>query len=255
MVADSAAYRRIATLMAHEGLLLRRAPGPLIGYTIMPLLLMVVLQPTLEWLSRVSASDAGGTGQAAAGMAVMFSLFALKLVGADVLQERTWHTWDRLRASPARLGDVLIGKAVPLLGVLVAHQFVIFGFAVAVFGLRPAGSWWAVVPVVVVWSSCVLVLGAAAATFVRSPAQLSAAGDIAAILTSILGGALVPIALLPSWLRAVAPISPGYWAMRCYRGVLDDPAGVPMMASLAGLASFLVLGLIVTALLGRTRRA
>ena len=54
---------------------------------------------------------------------------------------------------------------------------------------------------------------------------------------------------------AIAPISPGYWAMRCYRGVLDDPAGVPMMASLAGLASFLVLGLIVTALLGRTRRA
>src|SRR5947208_1204399 len=91
MVADSAAYRRIATLMAHEGLLLRRAPGPLIGYTIMPLLLMVVLQPTLERLSRVSAPDAGGTGQAAAGMAVMFSLFALKLVGADVLQERTWQ--------------------------------------------------------------------------------------------------------------------------------------------------------------------
>ena len=51
MVADSAAYRRIATLMAHEGLLLRRAPGPLIGYTIMPLLLMVVgkvVKPTLH---------------------------------------------------------------------------------------------------------------------------------------------------------------------------------------------------------------
>ena len=254
MLAERAARCRIAALMAHQGTLLLRAPGPLIGYTVMPLLLMTVLQPTFERLARVSPSEVGGTSQAAAGMAVMFALFALKLVGADVLQERTWHTWDRLRASPARIGEVLVAKTVPLLGVLTLHQGIIIGFAMVVFGLRPSAPWWAVPLVVVAWSSCVLALGAAAATLVRTPAQLSAAGDIAAIVTSTLGGALVPIALLPGWLRVLAPLSPGYWAMRCYRGVLDDPAAVSM-ASVAGLASFVVLGLILSASLVRRRPA
>jgi ABC-2 type transport system permease protein len=116
---------------------------------------------------------------------------------------------------------VLIGKAVPMLGVLLAHQAVILGFAIVTFGLRPATSWWAVAFVALGWSTCVLVLGAASSTLVTSPAQLSAAGDIAAILTSILAGALVPISLLPGWLRALAPLSPGYWAMRCYWLVLS----------------------------------
>ena len=254
MAPDRATRRRLAALMAHEGVLLMRAPGPLIGYTVMPLLLMTVLQPMLERLAHVGSPEAGGTPQAAAGMAVMFALFALKLVGANVLQERTWHTWDRLRASPARSGDVLIGKAVPLLGVLTLHQGLILAYAVVVFGLRPAAPWWAVLLVVIGWSSCVLILGAASATLVRTPAQLSTAGDIAAILTSMLGGALVPIALLPSWLRALAPLSPGYWAMRCYRGVLADPATVSM-ASVAGLAAFVALGLIVCASLLRVRTA
>ena len=34
-------------------------------------------------------------------MAVMFSLFALKIGAAHLLSERTWHAWDRLPASPA----------------------------------------------------------------------------------------------------------------------------------------------------------
>jgi ABC-2 type transport system permease protein len=68
--------RRVSAIVAHETRLLARAPGPLIGYTVMPLLLMTVLQPTLERLSRVSPLEVSGTAHAAAGMAVMFALSA-----------------------------------------------------------------------------------------------------------------------------------------------------------------------------------
>jgi ABC-2 type transport system permease protein len=188
-------------------------------------------------------------------MAVMFSLFALKVVGAGILQERTWHTWDRLRASPARPGEVLLGKAVPTLGVLIVQQAVILGFAAAAFGLRPAAPWWMLPVVVIAWSACILVLGTAAATLVRSPAQLSAAGDIAVVFTSILGGALVPLAWLPTWLRVLGPVSPGYWAMRCYRAALDAPGAVPMVGSMIGLAVFFALGVALSASLARSRAA
>jgi ABC-2 type transport system permease protein len=254
MPIDPAARSRIAALVRHEALLLARAPGPLVGYTVMPLLLMTVLRPMLELLSRVSPMpEWNGTAQAAAGMAVMFSLFALKVVGAGFLQERTWHTWDRLHASPARNSEILIGKAVPMLGVLIVQQAIILGFAMAAFGLRPATTWWLLVLAAIAWSGCILVLGTAAATLVRSPAQLSAAGDIAAVLTSILGGALVPAALLPSWLRYVGPLSPGYWAMRCYRAALANLGGWSMIESLAGLALFTALGVALSASLVRNR--
>jgi ABC-2 type transport system permease protein len=254
VIADTAA--RLAALMRHEATLLARSPGPLIGYTVMPLLLMTVLRPMLERMARLSAAPGlDGTTQAAAGMAVMFSLFALKVVGAGILQERTWHTWDRLHASPARAGEVLAGKAVPALGALIVQQAVILGFAAAAFGLRPAAPWWALALVVLGWSGCVLVLGTAAATLVRSPAQLSAAGDIAVVLTSILGGALVPAAWLPGWLRVLGPISPGYWAMRCYRAALDGPATVSVSGAAIGLAVFMALGIVLSASLVRSRAA
>src|SRR5262249_410178 len=78
----------------------------------------------------------GGTRQAAAGMAVMFSLFAINVVGAKVLAERGWHTWDRLRATPASPAELLAGKALPMLAVLLFQQAVVPGTAPAP-GARP----------------------------------------------------------------------------------------------------------------------
>ena len=254
MSRDPGARGRIAALVRHEAILLARAPGPLIGYTVMPVLLMTVLRPMLERVAALGATTAmGGTAQAAAGMAVMFSLFALKVVGAGFLQERTWHTWDRLRASPARPSEILIGKAVPMLVVLLVHQAIILGFAMAVFGLRPAAAWWPLALVTIAWTGCILILGTAAATLVQSPAQLSVAGDIAAVFTSILGGALVPAELLPGWLRAVGPLSPGYWAMRSYQAALVDSGASSLPGALAGLGCFIALGIVLSASLARRR--
>jgi ABC-2 type transport system permease protein len=247
--------RRIGALVRHEAVLLARAPGPLIGYTVMPVLLMTVLRPMLERVAALGLTTGmgGGTAQAAAGMAVMFSLFALKVVGAGFLQERTWHTWDRLGASPARRSELLIGKAVPMLMVLLVHQAIIIGFAMVVFGLRPAAAWWPLALVAIAWTGCILILGTAVATLVQSPAQLSVAGDIAAVLTSILGGALMPAELLPGWLRAVGPLSPGYWAMRSYRAALVDPSTSSLIGGLAGLGCFIALGIALSAALARRR--
>ena len=86
-----------------------------------------------------------------------------------------------------------------------------------------------------------------------SPAQLSVAGDIAAVLTSILGGALVPAELLPGWLRVVGPLSPGYWAMRSYRAALVDPGPASLIGGLAGLGCFIALGIALSASLARRR--
>jgi ABC-2 type transport system permease protein len=212
---------RLAAEIRHQTVLIARDPGPMIGYAVMGLLLITVTRPLYAALGRlIPASAAGGIDQAAAGMAVMFSLFALKVGAAHLLNERTWHTWDRLRASPASFAEILAGKALPIFIAIAAQQALLFGFATAAFGLHSRAGWWALAVCALAWSACVLFLGFGASTLARSPAQLSAAGDIFALLTTVLGGAIVPVTLLPGWLRDIAPTSPGYWALDAYRCAL-----------------------------------
>ena len=95
---------RLAAEVRHQSVLIARDPGPLIGYTVMGLLLITATRPLYAVLSQLGmGSGESGIDRAAAGMAVMFSLFALKVGAAQLLNERTWHTWDRLRTSPAGL--------------------------------------------------------------------------------------------------------------------------------------------------------
>ncbi|GAA4607272.1 hypothetical protein GCM10023195_27440 [Actinoallomurus liliacearum] len=54
--------------------------------------------------------------------------------------------------------------------------------------------------------------------------ELSAAYDIGGMLLSSLGGALVPLGALPHWVAGVAPISPGYWAVRGLHAALTGDA-------------------------------
>ncbi len=230
----------------HQAILIVRDPGPLIGYTVMPLLVIVVLKPMFTALGR---GGLDGAAQAASAMAVMFALFALKTVGAMLLDERAWHTWDRLHSSPAPMSEVLAAKAVPVFAALVVQQTILFSFAALAYGLTPP-SLAALATVVVAWSACILLLGTAASTLMRSAAQLSAAGDLFALAMTIIGGALVPSYLLVSWLRAAGPVSPGYWALDAYRAALSGGA---LARPLAMLGAFALAGVAATVAITRRR--
>jgi len=77
-----------------------------------------------------------GTAQVVTGMLVLFSLLALSVVGGSIMAERAWRTWDRLRMTPARAGELLLGKAVPAFAMLAAQEVVVISFGVVVFGLN-----------------------------------------------------------------------------------------------------------------------
>ena len=255
MSPDLSTVRRVGAIARHQCVLMAGDPGPLIAFIVMPMVLVSVIQPMMVTLAHAAPGEVvDGTGQATAGMAVMFSLFVLKLAGASLLDEwMTWRTWDRVRSSPARVGEVLAGKAAPMLGYLLAQQFVLFVFASVAFGLRSTPDWGLVAVVGLVWALCVLALGSGVAMLVRTSAQLSAVGDISAVVITIMGGALVPSAMLPDWMNAVGPVTPGYWAMRAYRSALDGQAGAEFAQSLAVLGGFTALGLVTGAVVATVR--
>ncbi|BBA95357.1 hypothetical protein RVR_185 [Actinacidiphila reveromycinica] len=226
---------RTGVLIRHNTAVLLNEPGPLIGRLVMPLMMLLAMRP----LYQAAQGGAAGTTQAVIGSLVMFSLLALSIVGSSILSERVWRTWDRLRVTPVRPVELLVGKAVPVLGVLAAQQVVVLGFGVVVFGM-PVADPGLLVVACAVWGLALLGMGSAVGLLAGSYGQLSAVLDIGAFLLTTLGGALVPISTLPGWVRAVAPASPGYWGADCLRHAAAGDTG----RTLTGIAVLLAVALV-----------
>jgi ABC-2 type transport system permease protein len=228
-------------LARHNTTLMLREPGPVISRLLQPLVLIALMRP----LYVAALHRGGGTIQVITGMLVMFSLLALSIIGTGIFAERGWRTWDRLRATPARTSELLIGKAAPALALLIAQQAVVLGFGAAVFGLRvPDPGLLAVAAGA--WAFALLGLGATLGAVARSQSELNVAYDIGGLLLSAMGGALVPLAELPGWAHAIAPVSPGYWAMAALRSaLLGQTAGtlraVAVLAAIAVAAGALAI--------------
>jgi len=217
---------RTGALVRHNTMLMLREPGPLASRMVLPLAFLLLLHPLYE------QAQAGSRGviQAVIATLVTFSLLAMSIAGSSILTERIWHTWERIRASAAAPAEQLIGKALPIVGALLLQQAAILSFGVAALGL-PVPALPLLMVAVLAWTLAVTAIGAVLGLLARSLGALSACYDIGGMLVSSLGGALVPLAAMPLWIRHVAPASPGYWAVSALEAALHGEAGRTLTAS------------------------
>jgi ABC-2 type transport system permease protein len=237
---------RLAAVARHNTVLFTREPGPAISRIVMPLVFVSLLRP----LYQAAQGKAAGTTQAVAGGLVLFSLLGMSLVGLAIVTERGWRTLDQLRATPARTIELVAGKAAPVLALLLAQQAILIGYAVAVLGLRPA-SYGLLAMAVLAWAMALLGMGSAIGAVVRSYSELSVVVDVGSVVLTGLAGALVPLSTMPGWASTVAPISPGYWAMRAISGALDGDPGNTLPAAAILLAIATVAGIVAAARIAR----
>jgi ABC-2 type transport system permease protein len=235
---------RIGSMVRLNTTLLLREPGPVASRLIMPLVLIGVLHP-LYVAALSGAGEGAGTTQIVSGMLVMFSMFALSIVGSAILTERSWKTWDRLRATPSASWELLVGKAIPALGVLVLQQVVVLTYGYVLFGLS-IESLGLLTIAVSTWVVTLLCVGMMLGALARSHSELAVYYDIGGIILTTLGGALVPLSLMPGWAQTLAPLSPGYWAMDSYRSALSGDVGSLLQNSVVLLALAAVSGAIAS---------
>ena len=144
--------------------LLGRDPGPLIGRIVQPCLLVLLMRPL--YVSSMDGQQQG-TVQVVLGYQVMFSLLGMSIVGASILTERRWSTFDRLRATPARTLELLAGKAIPVLVFLLVQQGILLTLGIVAFDLH-VDDYGLVVLAELAWALAVLCMGAAIALMVNS---------------------------------------------------------------------------------------
>jgi ABC-2 type transport system permease protein len=241
--------RRSFAIARNEVRVLRRDVTPLIILVVMPLIVVPIFRSTFRAALVLSGrTDATGAEFAVPGQAVQFLFFLAPAVGYAFFREHGWNTWERLRASSATGADIVLGKALPMAAVGALQLMVMFGVGVFLLDLRVSGSVAGVVAISVVLLGCVVAFGLAITALARTMQQVSAMGYLGAMVFSAIGGALVPFATLPGWVRAIAPAAPQYWAMRGYNALILDGDGfgaalLPAAVLLAYTALFVAVAL------------
>lgn len=220
-------WRRSWALIRHEMKALTDDPGSLVFLLIMPLLMMGLMKPLFGLsLQAEGFMGANGAEQAVPGMAAMFVTFTGSFAGFTFFREHGWHTWDRLRASQATTPDIMVGKLAPTLIIAVAQMFALFALGVVLFDLVVSGSWLALSMIVVGFSLAMLSFGMAITSLSRTSVQLNTYVNLAGIVFAGMGGALVPITVLPDWVQTAGRLTPTYWAMDGFLDVILDGAGI-----------------------------
>jgi ABC-2 type transport system permease protein len=219
--------RRVGVIIGHELRVARRDPLPIMVLIVFPIITIAFLKPALRpALVQSGYPHANGAEQVVPGQAAMNAFFLVTLITFSFFAEHAWATWDRLRASPATSLEIVIGKTVPRVAIGIAQFLVILGAGVVIFGLHIRGDALALVPLILAFTVCLVMLGVAVTALCRTAQQASSFGYLGMVLFGAIGGAFVPFNVLPGWARAIAPVTPTYWAMRGLRSVVLDGRGI-----------------------------
>lgn len=219
--------RTAGVVATNELRILRRDPVPIVLLFVMPLLLVVVLNPSAAaLLGAAGHPGTPGSAQTIPGMATMFGTFAVAILGFTIFREHGWRTWERLEAAPLAPAGVVAGKVAVPTGLLLAQHLALFTIGALAFDLPLGRAWTGVAAVAVSFTAFVVAAGLAVTALAQTVQQMNALVNTAALALASLGGALVPVSMLPDWLQAAAPLSPLYWALRGYRAVLVEGRGL-----------------------------
>jgi ABC-2 type transport system permease protein len=213
--------RRTNAILLHELRLLTRDPLPVMILVVFPLLLMAFLKPMFALaLTTHGYAGANGAEQVVPGEAVINGFYIVGMTSFAFFVEYGWNTWDRLRASDATSPEIIMGKALPFVAVSMAQFLVIFAIGIPLFHLRSHGPLTALVPLVASFALCLVTLGIMITSVCHTVQQVSALAFGGLVLFGALGGALVPLEVLPAWAHTAAPITPTYWVMRGFGSVI-----------------------------------
>jgi ABC-2 type transport system permease protein len=159
-------------------------------------------------------------------MMVMCLLFLLDVLLRDIYEEKENHTLVRQRVGPVGPYSFVASKMLFAFLTGLASLGLVWIGAAALFGVRMD----AVQLLIFVPFSCVLVAALTGVTmlihaFSRSRSQAQAFAPAVIIVFSMLGGSMLPVEALPSFLHKVAVVSPVYWAVNGLQRITLEQAG------------------------------
>lgn len=240
---------RTAVLFRQNVALLLRDPAPIVLTTAMPLILIAFLKGTgAAVLQQQGLTGVNGTEVVVPGQVVMWAFFGVAFLATAFFSEHRWGTWDRLRASAARPVEVLLGKMLPSTLLVLVQMSILFAIGVVAFGMEVTGSVAGLGLMVGVSTAFMTALAMLMVATLRTANQVMALVNLSAMVLAGIGGAFAPVEALPGWAQTIAPLSPAYWMIDGFRGVVLEGASLAATLRPAAVVLAITIGVSAVAL-------
>jgi ABC-2 type transport system permease protein len=157
----------------------------------------------------------------AAGLGVLFLMFAVAGRSSILLEERESGILRRLLAAEVGLARLLLGRWLFLVLLGVVQVTVMFVWAAVAFGLDlfTARHLAGFAVITVAAAAAAAAFGLLLSSACRTRAQLNGVSVVTVLILAVIGGNLFPSFLMPSGLRALGRLAFNWWALAGYQKV------------------------------------
>jgi len=178
-----------------------------------------------------------------AGMTAMFLLFGSMFGAFEFAKERRERTLDRMFVAPTNRTVIVVGKGLGIIFVGIAQFALLLVGTSLVFGIE----WGNVAAILVLGMAEVFAatgMAMALAAIGKTERAIGAVGPALILLFSATGGSMIPIDIMPLWLKPAQVVSPVYWTLSGFLKVLQG-AGFADVAGYAGVVFCIGLALYI----------
>lgn len=151
----------------------------------------------------------------------VFGMFFIAgVLASNLWKEKHLGTSLRLRAAPLPRAALLLGKLLPYYLVNLVQVALMFGVGRVVLGLSLGNSLAGLVLVSLATAAAATGLGLVVASWARTENQISGLSTLLALVLAAVGGMMVPVFVMPSWMQHLARLSPHFWALQGYQDII-----------------------------------
>ncbi len=183
----------------------------------------------------------------AGAVAFLFLLFSCMQGAVSLTEERESGILERIMVGPGGMAVLVNGKFIFLVVQGFLQMLVIFITAWLIYGVDlPAQfSVWLVITLV----ACMTAAGASllVAAACRTPSQARNLWTVLVLISSVVGGSMVPRFFMPLWLRDLGWFTPNTWVLEAYSAVFWRDAGFAEVLLPLGLLVLLALASLAAA--------
>jgi ABC-2 type transport system permease protein len=162
-------------------------------------------------------------------MGVVLTMTMVIITALAITRERERGTMENLLSTPARPGEVMIGKIIPYILVGYVQVALILVAARFIFRVPMLGSVPLLLAVMLVFIAANLAMGITFSTITRNQLQAMQTAFFYFLPNILLSGFMFPFRGMPNWAQVIGEILPLTHFLRIVRGILLKGNGLPQI--------------------------
>lgn len=160
----------------------------------------------------------------AAGQTGMFLLFGAMFGAFGFVKERREQTLARMLATPATKFDIVAGKSLGIFAVAACQFIVLYLGTRYLFGVDWGPTPGGIMLVGLAEGFAATGLAMTLSALGRTERAIGGIGPTVIMLFAALGGSMIPVETMPSWMAPLQSISPVYWAVGAFLDLMRGEA-------------------------------